>query len=261
MTDFNLEVLFKAKISEAKQEFSLRLEQQRLFDIQNMFLKTLHTEVKKSNHCASEVIENLSRKYEGTYQRLHETGRTYEDIIAEKIVIDTYSSLEKFLSECFFTIYFCFPKFLGESKTIPITELFIDGDIELCKRHIIEQEVKSLIQSNNIIKTLENFDKKFDIKNIKPLSDGEDAKALLEIAWVRNIIIHNNGRINQVYIYDVNKILGSSKYHFSIGDSVLEKIDDVVDDIKRISGKICEDLENLLLNDFVRLKNYHDSKK
>jgi len=255
----DLETIFKSKISQAREEFSLRLEQQRLFLIQNTLLKRLHREVQANEHCDSTPIENLSIGYDEAYRQLSETGKTYENMLAEKVVVDTYSSLEKFLFDCFFIVYSCFPKFLGENKSVSIAELFINDDIERCKKHIIEQEVKSIIQSNHVIDTLKSFIKKFKMKTIKELSEGEEARILLEISWVRNIIIHNNGEINQIYIQDVNKKLdGNSKYDFSLGDSVVEKIDRVVVDVKTISEKLCENLENLLISDFSRLKNYHD---
>ena len=160
----DIRIQFENAVRKALEDFSRRLEQQRFFQIQNNLLKKLHEEIKASNYCNSETLEKISLEYEDFYTRLRGSGRSYENIVEEKNLVDTYSSFEKFLFDCFYAIYYFFPKYLGEQKTVAVSDLFIEGDIEICKRGIIESEVKDLIQKNNVSAIIDEFKKKFDIK-------------------------------------------------------------------------------------------------
>ena len=122
MTDTNL---FKNSIREAEREFKARLEQQRLFQLQNLFLMRLYEVLKTDEHCVSQG-RLLSEQYENFRKKLDETGRTYDHIVQEKALVDIYSSFEQFLSDCLFSLYFYFPKFLGDIVEVSTVDLFIE---------------------------------------------------------------------------------------------------------------------------------------
>ncbi|MCK5718436.1 MAG: hypothetical protein KAH84_00650 [Thiomargarita sp.] len=159
----NTNVQFENSIKKALANFNIKLEQQRLFQIQNNLLKNLQKEVKNCAYCNSLKIENLSLEYESFYNDLKESGRSYENIVNEKNLVDTYSAFEKFLFDCFYCLYYSFPKFLGDKININTADLFIDEDIELCKRDVIELKVKSFIQAKNIKDIMTEFSKIFKI--------------------------------------------------------------------------------------------------
>ena len=121
-------------IRTALEDFKRRLDQQRLFQIQNLLLKAIYQEVIRSKYCQSLVIQNLSLEYEDFYQKLRGSGRSYENIVNEKSLVDTYSAFENFLFDCFYALYKFFPKYLGAEITISIVDLFINDDLEMCKK-------------------------------------------------------------------------------------------------------------------------------
>ncbi len=198
MLDKDITIQFEDAIRRALSDFNLRIEQQRSFQIQNILLKKLHEELREIEYCHYPKIKDLSLEYEDFYKKLSETGRSYENIVQEKNLIDTYSAFEKFLFDCFCSIYSFFPKYLGEQKPINISDLFIDENIELCKKNIIESEVKDFIQRSNIVQLLDGFKKKFDIKAL--LISEDDMNVLYEISLIRNLLIHSNGIVNRIYI-------------------------------------------------------------
>ncbi|MDM8515798.1 hypothetical protein QUF76_06330 [Desulfobacterales bacterium HSG16] len=101
----NISIQLENAIRKALGDFNRRLEQQRSFQIQNNLLKKIRKEVKKSGYCDSKKIMDLSLEYEDFYRKLSDSGRSYENIVEEKSLIDTYSAFEKFLFDCFYSIY------------------------------------------------------------------------------------------------------------------------------------------------------------
>lgn len=256
----NTTVQFETAITKALSDFEQRLEQQRSFQIQNHLLKKLHEEIKIIGYCDSQKIEDLSLEYEDFHKKLSESGRSYENIVEEKNLVDVYSAFEKFLSDCFYSIYLFFPKYLGEKITVSTHDLFIGGDIELCKKNIIELEVKSFIQANHIIEIVSSFKKKFSIKKIESSISKDDLNILYEISLIRNLITHNNSIVNRVYIEQVKKFLkDKAKYEFHEGETVLGKLENLTQDMKDISTKVCEKIAEAIINDSNRLKNHHEN--
>ncbi len=252
---------FENAVKKALGDFKQRLEQQELFRIQTELLKNLHEQVKKTEYCRSEEITILSLKYEEFYNQLNESGRSYENIVGEKNLTDTYSAFEKFLFDCFCSIYTFFPKFLGDQVNINTSDLFIDENIELCKKNIIESKVKNFIQSNNIMQILKGFKKEFAIKDIETCVSEDEKNILYEISLVRNLVIHNNSMVNRIHIEQVRKFFKNKvRYPFDEGDTVLKKLEDLVQDIKEISTRVCEKTANALINDSRRLEKHHENK-
>ena len=260
MISENITVKFENAIMKALSDFKQRLEQQRSFQVQNNLLKKLHEEIKIIGYCNSEKIKDLSLEYEYFHNKLSESGRSYENIVEEKNLVDAYSAFEKFLSDCFYSIYLFFPKYLGDKITVSTQDLFIGGDIELCKKNIIELEVKSFIQANHIIEIVSRFNKKFSIKQVEASIYKEDIKILYEISLIRNLITHNNSIVNRVYIEQVKKFLKNEpKYKFSEGETVLGKLENITQDMKTISTKVCEKIADAIISDSNRLKTHHEN--
>jgi len=260
MMSDNITDQFESAIRKALSYFEQRLEQQDSFQIQNNLLKELQQKVKKWGYCNSQEIKDLSLEYENFHKTLSESGRSYENIVEEKNLVDTYSAFEKFLSDCFYSIYLFFPKYLGEKITVSTHDLFIGGDIELCKKNIIELEVKSFIQANHIIEIVSSFKKKFSIKKIESSISKDDLNILYEISLIRNLITHNNSIVNRVYIEQVKNFLkNKAKYEFHEGETVLGKLENLTQDMKDISTKVCEKIAEAIINDSNRLKNHHEN--
>ena len=248
---------FESVIRKALNQFELRLEQQRLFQFQNRLLKNLHQEVVKTNYCDSADIEFFAKEYEYFYTQLSETGRSYENIVAEKNLVDTYSAFEKFLFDCLCSLYEYHPKFLGDNVQINTADFFVANNIELCKRNIIELKVKGFIQQDHIKAIITRFNKKlFNIKDFNISKD--DLNLLYEISLVRNLIIHNNSIVNRTYKEGLKKNLTSAeKYEFIENETIFAKLDGLVEDIKTLSTSVCEKITNTIINDANRLNTHH----
>lgn len=255
MTDTNL---FKNAIHEAEREFKARLEQQRLFQAQNLFLVKLYEVLKTDEHCAS-LGKLLSEQYEDFRRKLDGTGRTYDHIVQEKALVDIYSSFEQFLSDCLFNLYFYFPKFLGDTVEVSTMDLFIDGNIDLCKKNNVESKVKREIQKHNIKDVLLYIKKEFDMKSLQ--LDDSIVNELLEIGLIRNLVVHNNGFVNVIHGIQIKKFFpeNSQKYPFKEGESVQTRLSDIIDRIKEITGKLCEEMAKIIVGDASRLEKYHQN--
>jgi|GEM_PF-1669534 len=255
------QIEFEKAIRKALANFTQRVEQQRSFQTQNILLKQLHEQVKKAGYCHSKDITDLSEKYEELYNELTGSGRSYENIVDEKILVDTYSAFETFLFDCFYAVYTFFPKYLGAQKSISVSDLFIGGDIELCKKNIVELEVKSFIQANNIIEVIGGFNKKFNLDLSSVVSE-DDKKLLFELSLLRNLLIHNNGVVNRVYseaVKDKKGLKGQVKYPFQAGDTVLNRLPDLVQDIKDISVRVSEKMADAIIGHSTQLEKHHEN--
>lgn len=259
---------FENAINIALNQFERRLEQQQLFQVQNNLLKELQKEISSVDFCNSEDIKNLSEQYQSFNTQLKEPGRTYENIVDEKAVVDTYSAFEKFLFDCFCAIYTFFPKFLGSKDkdtnkmkiqlNFDIHDLFIERDIEIIRKNIIELKVKSIIQSGNIKEILEGFEKIFNIKDMKDVISNDDRDHLHEISLIRNLIVHNNSVVNRVHIEKIKQFKILTKYPFNEGDTILKELPSLVENIKEISTKICLNITGIIISDNRRLEESHN---
>ncbi len=262
MISENKTIQFEYAIRKALDDFNRRLEQQRLFQIQNRILKKLYEEVKKIQYCHSSKIKNFSLEYEDFCEKLDESGRSYENIFNEKNLVDTYNAFEKFIFDCFCSLYTSFPKHLGEQVKVATQDLFIDENIELCKKNFIESKVKDFIQANNIVIIIDEFRKGFDIKIIDSIISKDERFLLLEISLIRNLVIHNNSIVNSVYKEQVKKFFPKNtlpKYTFVEGDTILEQLDSLVLDIKNVSTTVCERIAKALISEQIRLKTHHEN--
>jgi len=264
MISGNTTVQFETAIRKALGDFNHRVGQLRSFETQNSLLKRLHEQVKRAGYCHSRDITDLSLEYEDFYNRLSASGRSYENIVYEKNLVDAYSAFEKFLFDCFCAIYTFFPKYLGAQKSISVSDLFIGGDIELCKKNIVELEVKSFVQSQNIIGVIEGFNKKFHL-DLSSVVSKDDKKLLFELSLLRNLLIHNNGVVNRVYseaVKDKKGLLkGQVKYPFREGETVLSQsqLHDLVEDIKDISVRVSEKMADAIIGHSTQLERHHEN--
>jgi hypothetical protein len=257
MNSENIISAFENAIEKAFADFDRRLKQQELFQVQNKVLTEIQGEVVKADYYQSEQMKNISISYKEFYEQLKGTGRSYENIIAEKSLVDTYSAFEKFLSDCFYAIYEFYPKYLGELIQVNTVDLLVDSDIELCKKNVIESKVRGIIQPNNINAIIDEFKKSFNINKID-ISD-DDKSLLYEVSLVRNLVIHNNSIVNRIYKEAVKKIK-HPKYDFIEGDTVLYQLDAVLDDAKNIAIRVSEKIKKEIIDDASRLNQHHSNK-
>ncbi|MCK5211420.1 hypothetical protein KAJ89_01840 [Candidatus Parcubacteria bacterium] len=153
---------------------------------------------------------------------LKNVDREYNDVVAENIYILNYQLFEEYIKNIFTTLFTHLPEFLpsGSEKeknyfnkkfNVYFNEIFYNLDISLCKKNIIERRVKKIIQSNDMIDVLEKINTLFKININKALQNKSKGakKSLFELMFVygqnRNILVHNNGEINSIYIQNFKK--------------------------------------------------------
>jgi hypothetical protein len=238
---------FGSSIEKSLNQFEQRLRQQQLFQVQNDLLKELQKKVKNIGFFNSEDIKVLSEQYQLFYEQLKESGRGYENIVAEKNLVDTYSAFEKFIADCYSSVYLFFPKFLGNEVSINTFDLFVNNDLEICKQNVVGSKVKSFVQANNIKIILTAFkNKPFNIKKLEITEN--DLNLLYEIGLIRNLVVHNNGIVNRIYIESIKSVKNKS-YIFNQDDSVLTKLEDVVQDLKALSIRLSEYIAKILIDE------------
>jgi hypothetical protein len=128
--------------------------------------------------------------------------------------------------------------------------IFKESDIESLKRKIIEKKVKSIIQSNNIKKIINKFAYVFDI-DITIAK--EDIDSLFLASRIRNVLSHNNGKINSMFLSDLNK--ENIQTNYNLNDRI--KIND--DDIRTVQ-KLVKSVSIIItkntINKLNQLENY-----
>ena len=107
---------------------------------------------------------------------------------------------------------------------------------------------------------MSRFNKKFSIKKVEASISKDDINILYEISLIRNLITHNHSIVNRVYIEQVKKFLkDKAKYEFHEGETVLGKLENLTQDMKDISTKVCEKIADAIISDSNRLKNHHEN--
>lgn len=240
---------FESAIHQSFLDFKIRLDQQRLFLIQENLLRTIYKEVSVNGH---ENTKELVDQYKLFNVKLIELGKTNDDLINEKIIIDTYSSFERFLADCYSIIYGFFPKYIGSEANVGVIDLFFE-EIDVCQRNVIEAKVKSIVQSNNISDNIKDLNKKF---KIKMEINSDDVNHMHEISLIRNLIIHNNSRVNRIHINQMKR-LPNPRYVMKEDELVCSKLEEIASSVKEISFGICDIVKNAILDDSIRLYRHH----
>jgi hypothetical protein len=246
----DLKTQFKDQIQAIHADFRRKMEQNQLSQIQERLVEDIFETMRN-------VIEirDLPQMavYDNNAAQLAALGKTYRNVLEEKLFTDGYRTFEEFISSIFNSIFMVFPYLLlGDKEAdsnelkIPFHFIFTDTpDLEACKQLIIESRVKTYMQGDNISKILERFKSTFYLK--VNLTDGQRLECQRN-ALIRNIITHNNSYVNQIYINSVInfKIKGNT---YEIGDCILPYLETEInhqrDIFKSIAEQIVQDLESI----------------
>lgn len=182
----------------------------------------------KENHIEESllILNDNSINYE-SFIEIHETisnqSRSYEIINNDLVYKLNFQIFEEFLSELIYFSLDTFPGYLNsidKKNDLPYDHIFgNDSSIENIKDYIITAKVKSIVQSNNIIDILTKIERIFSMKfEISDLI----LDALFVSSMNRNIMTHNNGVVNDIY-------LGQLKYRgikttLSKGDAIFNQL-------------------------------------
>ncbi|PIF61770.1 hypothetical protein [Flavobacterium sp. 11] len=214
------------------------------------------SEIKK----AIEKSKNASATYRGfkNSKDIITKKRAYETINHELIYKLHFQTFEEYLSNFLYLCFSKFPKFMNsvDSKNdIPYDKIFNDdSSIEDIKDFMVTFRVKKIIQSNNIIEIITKIEKLF---NLNFELSNEQLDMLFLTSLNRNLLTHNNGIVNQVYLHQLK--LRSLTSPLKKGDDIFDVISSIefpdiynMFEIAKIISKKLESDEN-------RLVKHHES--
>ena len=186
------------------------------FQFSSMILHLVITHLKENydTYKIHSTIIKMIENYNTSQVIIAKSGKIYEEILNEKIYIDAYRIFEEFIYQLIKSMLLLMPKFLvnkqGKNKMqIQYDEIFENDNIELCRERIIERTAKEIIQNSNINDIMDWIGKRFGIQI--SLSD-KNIKSLFVISKRRNILIHNNGIVNGIYLNDLKQFGIKPKY-------------------------------------------------
>jgi len=157
----------------------------------------------KEDHLTEALKSNFNEieSFKSTREEMKNQSKSYTIINNDLVYKLHFQFFEEFLSEI---VYFClktFPQFLynvDQKNDLPYDRIFDNNSsIESIQDYVISSKVKNIIQSNNIIDIILKIEKLFSIKfNISR----ETLDTLFISSANRNIMTHNNGIVNEVYL-------------------------------------------------------------
>jgi len=223
--------------------------------IENLDQQTIKTVLSKIN---DDQINFLH--FEKTKKRISSQTKSYKAINFEIVYKLHFQVFEEYLSEVIYACFKNFPWFMNLFDTkneIPFEKIYEEASsIEEIKEFMITYRVKKIIQSNNIVDAISKIEKMFHFKfNIEE----RDLDKLFITAANRNILTHNNGIVNEIYIQQLRSrgITNALRK----GEHVLKTIEGLYDVEIQNQGEIVKKIHEVILNDRVRLKKHHDSLK
>jgi hypothetical protein len=240
---------FKIHIKAIFNSFNMKMEQSRKFQQQEQLSAMM---IEKIANLPSNILEAIPEfdVYKSIESELKNSGKNQKDLLSEKLFTDGYRIFEEFIADIFQAIFNFFPYLLLiESKdeiaeiSVPFRYIFTTPDIEGCKNLVIEKKVKSYIQGDSITTVLKRFDTTFRLK----MTIAEEKKQIAQhMSLMRNLLQHNNGIVNQIYIATAKqyKIVQNYIINDSITLGLLQDINTLRTTFESLATTIIEDLDN-----------------
>lgn len=151
-------------------------------------------------------------------------------------------------------VFWFFPEFFNDKSNIDIKDIFNSDSILTVRNKLIDQKVKDTIQTNNISQLIKKFKDLFGVE-IKIAKENLDY--LIVASNTRNLLIHNNGIVNNIYIQNLNSSRISSSYHN--GDKVIISEKDLRD-CNKFFNKIVEETNSSMVSQMEQIIKYSNSK-
>jgi predicted house-cleaning noncanonical NTP pyrophosphatase (MazG superfamily) len=159
---------------------------------------------------------NINFSVSGLRKNLNEISEAiiHYQLLYNSSLMSLISFTEWFLSQILHDYFEKFPDVADISeKTITFQDLRDIGTIEDARRYLIESKIESILWGD-----FEDWLKLFKDKFKLSLSYIEENKPMLiEVFQRRNILVHNGGRVNSIYIA---KVAAEFRKDLSIGDMV-----------------------------------------
>lgn len=244
--------------------FSRKQEQNILFQVQTIFINKVFEKLNNNSFVNDESLENLVETYYDLKKKANNIGKSYKSILLEKVFTDEYRFFEELIHDAFYILYENFPKLLvvklNDEVKLQFNDIYLNEDInafhENFKVNFIEKKIMRDIQGNHIVNILGKFKTKFAI-NFNLSSD--EKKEIYRLAQIRNIITHNDGIINNVYLTSLKKFKITSK--FQLGEQVGQYLEDEFKQEHEMLTKLAKRLVKCIIRDVSLVKQLNDNKK
>jgi hypothetical protein len=130
-------------------------------------------------------------------------------ILRRSALITLASHLEYLVAELIHAFYLQYPQALpSDERVLSLSELRAIGSIEDAENHLIDREVDALLR-DSIEKQLEYFSSKRIRVNLDEIEKYKNN--IIEIFQRRNLIVHNDGVVNKIYLSRISKELQESE--------------------------------------------------
>lgn len=203
---------------------------------------------------AFEGTRSTLDKYNYNKQKLEDSKTSLKTVTKELIYKTHYQNFEEYIYKIIFSIYTFYPEFIkkdSEQIIMNYDSVFSTKNIDDLKNSIIEKRVKDLIQSNNIVNLLKKMKSLFGVDLELEISE---LNFLFVTAQNRNILSHNGGIINSIYINELNKNKIKSRY--KLGENIIENINIELNEIEDNISNIGEKIFNKLSQKINQINSY-----
>jgi len=210
-----------------------------------------------SSHILEEIFEQKGKEYKESYYGKIEL---FDSLVCELLFLRDYQSFEAFIGNIYACVCYFFPRFLTASpddtrlSQLNIDDLFSSSSILQARRTIVESKVKDQLQGSNIKDVLKSFDRKFGFKlGLDPAVLNE----LLMHSMERNLIVHNSGIVNSIYIalLQRNKI----KSNYLIGQKIIIN-DERVNSARELYQRVIENVSEAFKGNSKQIYMYYQGK-
>lgn len=254
---------FQLKITEIRKiyiEKYMEIHVFRMFNMQTEFFFE-----RGNSKMIEQIFESINSKtfnykeFLTLNSEINNQKKSYKTINLESAYKLYFQIFEEYLSEIIYACLFHFPKLMntgtGETKNeIPFEKIFDEqSTIDDIKDFLITHRVKKIIQSNNITEILSKME---TILSCKFKFNEKDLDFLFLTSLNRNILTHNNGIVNEVYL----NLLSKRKIESALnkGDNIINLIEtNILNDAKN-QMKISEIIYDVIKKDSIRLEKHHE---
>jgi hypothetical protein len=206
------------------------------------------------------VIPSIKRKY-SAYNSHTQKHRQSDGIILNRILfLDNHQAFESFVSSCLTALFFLFPRFVAEGQeSVPtavaaISDLIESKSLTELKKLVAERKARGMVQSLSLMDLIQRFSKRFGFEFSLSV---DELNSLARCVAARNILIHNDGLINDAY----RNLM--KKYHLSIEQRIGDRFI-VSDRYLRESRKALDEMANriskALDENATQIAAYHANK-
>ena len=197
--------------------------------------------------------------FKEAHERFDKDHRKVHRLLNRKAILDCVDAFESFVAGLNEILLFAFPRFLITPPDTAVAgtqfeDLFEAESLLAARRSVVRRRVKTLIQADNLLEVIEKSQRRFgvDLKISKT-----SRLALLELLAARNVLVHNAGVVNEIYMALMKRNEISTTYR--VGDRVtLENT--YVDDARALTKQVAGAIFDAIKGSLTQIARYHSAR-